>query len=315
MAFPPTGPTSLAGILPAYVYQQFSDDDNIQAFNSAFNGMAQSYQDWFNSINLPIYTGAQIAGPLLDWVAQGIYGISRPSLPSGQVTGIGLVGTWMPAQIEVAAFVVSGTATDYVVTDDIFKRIITWFFFKGDGQRFCLTWLKRRIMRFLVGVNGTAPNIDNTYPVSTIYESDDSVTITITITTSNGISLTAAQIFQAAVQGGVLALPFQWPFNVLVVNNAGSTGLNNNSGVLDVTDATGWPTSSSGLSAGAVWNNTGVVNVVSGSSPDPTAPAVIYGVITAGQLLSLGGENLPTSDPHVLNQIWNNAGVANVSAG
>src|ERR1035437_1654445 len=99
--FPPIGPTSLQKILPAYVYQQYSDDDNIQAFNSAFNGVAQNYLDWFNSINLPIYTGSQIAGPLLDWVAEGIYGLRRPALPYGQTSSIGLIGSWMPNTIEI----------------------------------------------------------------------------------------------------------------------------------------------------------------------------------------------------------------------
>ena len=44
---------------------------------------------------------------------------------------------------------------DPAVTDDVFKRILTWHFYKGDGKNFSVRWLKRRIWRFLQGANGT----------------------------------------------------------------------------------------------------------------------------------------------------------------
>jgi hypothetical protein len=212
----PTGPTSLQGILPAYVFEQFADDDNIQAFFVAFNQIAQSYQDWFNQINLPIYTQPQIAGPLLDWVAQGIYGISRPSLALGKITGRGLLNTFELNTMMLNSFISTGTITDFTVSDDIFKRIITWFFFKGDGQRLAIGWLKRRIMRFLVGTNGTAPNIDQTYPVGISFGSSNSVVITITAALDERITAANAQIFEAAVNTGAINLPFQFAFTVVL---------------------------------------------------------------------------------------------------
>ena len=86
---PQVAQTSIQTILRAYVYQQYADDDNIQAFNSAYNIMAQAYLDWFNDTPLPIYTDGAIYDSLLDWVAAGVYGLIRPSLPSGRIVGIG----------------------------------------------------------------------------------------------------------------------------------------------------------------------------------------------------------------------------------
>jgi hypothetical protein len=306
--FPPSGPTSLAKIIPAYVYQQYSDDENIQAFNTAFNGAAQSYLDWFTSINLPIYTSPTISGPLLDWVAQGIYGLARPALPYGQIFGIGPLNTWMPATILVNSFQTTGVISNFTTTDDIFKRIITWYFFKGDGQQFSVGWLKRRIMRFLIGAAGTAPNIDNTYPVSVVF-SGGAVAITVTLTADDGITQANAQIFQAAVISGAIALPFQYSFSVTIVNNIGPTGLVDNGGMLGITDATGWPSSSSMLPAGAVWDDGGIASIVPGATPDPFAAPVFFGLVTSAQLLAIGGANLPTANPGIgTGQLWNNGG-------
>jgi hypothetical protein len=89
-------------------------------------------------------------------------------------------------------------------------------------------------------------------------------------------------------------------------------GLASDGGVLVVTDATGWPTSPVGLSAGAVWSNGGdaqgnggTVNVVPGMSPSPSAEVQLFGQITAAQLLALGGGNMPLVQPNMINQIWN----------
>lgn len=310
--FPPGAPTCLQGIIPAYVYQQYSDDANIQAFNSSYNAYAQVYLNWFNTIELPIYTG--LSGSLLDWVANGVYGIYRPSLPYGIVQAVGPLATWEPGTYLLASYTTTGQVQDFTTTDDIFKRIITWYFFKGDGQNFSVTWLKRRIMRFLIGINGVAPNIDNTYPISVAFGVSNSVSIQITLTTDYPITLATAQVFQAAVASGAVSLPFQFTFSVSIVNQLSSTGLFDAGGILQVTDASGWPTVGTGA-AGTVWDAGGAVYVIPGHTPDPTAPPVFYNQITAAQLLALGGGNLPATDPRNLLQLWNNTGIVCVSLG
>jgi hypothetical protein len=166
-AFPPSGPSGLTQAIPSYLYQEYSDDDDLQAFVTAENQLQQNYIDTFNAINLPIYTGPVVSGALLDWVGQGVYGINRPWLVTnksaqvGPLNTIGLNQSFVPIdnfqQLEP-----NGLLAD----DDIYRRVITWHYQKGDGKYFSIRWLKRRIMRFLIGVNGTSPPIDQTDQIS-----------------------------------------------------------------------------------------------------------------------------------------------------
>ena len=240
-AFPPSGPTGLTTALPAYLYQQYTDDDDLQAFVSAYNAYTQEFVDWFNSINLPIYTEPQIFGLLLDWVAAGIYGIVRPVLSSGLFRAIGPYNTqYFNEKNPYNGFRFIGSANVATTTDDIFKRIITWHFFKGDGKYFSPPWLKRRILRFLFGENGVDFE-GPTYSISVTFGVNQQLNITIisgfrTITKShvynpipgtayndhfgpyNAVSSTFvrqtvpefATIFKEAVDTGALEFPFQF---------------------------------------------------------------------------------------------------------
>ena len=180
MAGGPFDPPPLLGkTIPSYVYWEYADDDDIQAWVEAYNTNTQQYVDWFNSINLPIYTGPQISGALLDWVAHGLYGLVRPVLGTGHDSTKGPYNTFGFNDIPFNALVKVSGVTYQSVSDDIFKRIITWHFFKGDGKVFSIKWLKRRVMRFLVGDNGTAPIIDQTYRISVTFGADSEVSIRI----------------------------------------------------------------------------------------------------------------------------------------
>ncbi len=233
----------LTTIIPAYLYTQYNDDDDLQAFVMAFNSLAQERLDWFASLNLPIYTEESISGLLLDWVAQGVYGISRPVLSSGISSAVGPYNTFAFNTEPYNYFKLSGPTDYFITNDDIFKRVITWNFYKGDGMTFSVQWLKRRIMRFLLGENGTAPNIDNFYQVSIQFGIDDSVTITLinrlSKITSGSIYNTFAfntmaydelntvfiatyplpnvAIFKSAMDSGVLNVPFQYNFIVNIL--------------------------------------------------------------------------------------------------
>lgn len=197
--------------LPAYLYQQYSFDETtqyLQAFFTAYNNTSQTNLDTINNLNLPIYTNNMIEGLLLDWVALGIYGLERPSLSTGrEFSPLGVYDT-VPYDTSAYSEDISGAAgTFYVVTDDYFKRILTWNFYKGDGFQYTTTWLKRRVARFLYGLNGTAPNIDNTYDISVVYTAPNDIEITIP-------SLPVSPILDAAIQDGVLNVPFQYNYTV-----------------------------------------------------------------------------------------------------
>ena len=212
MTFPSNSPESVTKIIPSYLYVQYNDDDTLQAFVSAQNTLQQQYLDWFNEINLPIYTGPLIAGSLLDWVAQGLYGLLRPALKSGKSVTYGPYNTVPFNFLPFNTFKIVGAVSYGYVSDDIFKRIITWSFYKGDGFQFSIPWLKRRIQRFLNGVNGTDSGTDETYPVSVTFGAGNAVTIDISAASSNP----ASQVLQQCIETGAIPLPFQYTFTVAV---------------------------------------------------------------------------------------------------
>jgi hypothetical protein len=166
--FPPSGPTGLLAVIPAYLYQQYTDDDDLQAFFAAYNSAQQDYVDTFNGLNLPIYTRSLIAGALCDWVITGIYGYRRPTLYVKHAGPLGLLNTWYPNQALAEPNAIwFPQPTDIVVaSDDLYKRCLTWHVQKGDGRYFNVRWLKRRVSRFCYGVNGTCPPIDQTNQIS-----------------------------------------------------------------------------------------------------------------------------------------------------
>lgn len=90
----------------------------------------------------------------------------------------------------------------------------------------------------------------------------------------------------------------------------------NNGGVLALTAApSDWPTSPVGLPIGSIWNNGLSVSVVGPTTPNPTAPPVLFGSITIPGLLTLGGANLPHNSGTFVGQLWNDNGVVAVSSG
>lgn len=240
-SFPPAGPTTVTKVIPSYLYQEYADDDDVQAFFRAFNELAQSGGvDWFVYTNLPIYTG--LTGSLLDFVAAGLYGMLRPALPTGMTKTEGPLNTWELNSIPLNAIVKTGNETYVAASDDIFKRVLTWHFYKGDGKVFNIRWLKRRVMRFLEGANGISFNVDETYRVSVTFGAGNVANINLpsgrrtalggafpnrfrlNTTRPNQLSTSyspfpaspLAAVFKAAVDSGALELPFQytWVVNI-----------------------------------------------------------------------------------------------------
>lgn len=238
--FPPLAPTTVTKAIPSYLYKQYDDDPDLPAFFSWFNGAAEAYVDWFANVGLPIYT--KLAGQLLDWIGAGFYGYPRPSLPSGFNTRIGPLNTWTPNVLPPnGEKIIIGEHT-YVTTDDVYKRCLTWHLYKGDGKVFTIRWLKRRILRFLIGTNGAAPSVADTRQISvTIVGSQVNIGILSgrrrvvggavpnmfalnkvrpnqlkTISVALGPAFPLSPTFKAAVDSGVLELPFQFTYAVAI---------------------------------------------------------------------------------------------------
>lgn len=207
LPFSTTWPGTLQDVIPSYAFQEYADDADIKAFITAYNRLAQGYVDWFNQIDLPIYTNPLIAGALLDWVGNGLYGVQRPTLQSGSSFTIGPYNTYAYNTLALNTSQTTIVSSSFVANDDIYKRVLTWQHYKGDGFQFNITWLKRRIMRFLLGVNGTDP-------VGTNDLRDVSISSAWVIRIRNSASFPAAQALSDCILGGVVNLPFQFTYTV-----------------------------------------------------------------------------------------------------
>ena len=208
-------PTTVQNIIPSYLYWQYNDDSDLQAFVASYNTIAQEILNTFNALNLPVYAGnALVVGPLLDWVLTGIYGIPRPVLSQGSVKATGVYDTVPYNTIPYDKLVSLGAVTQIVTSDDIYKRIATWNLYRGDGKIFSVQWLKRRVLRFLNGLNGTDPGIDQTYLVSVTFASNHVININLAAYVASQPSSGIPAILQSAMQSGVLNVPFIYTFNV-----------------------------------------------------------------------------------------------------
>ena len=183
-----------------YLYQQYQDDLDLQAFVDAFNSIAQTYIDWANTIGLPIYTG--LSGALLDWVGSGIYGTRRPIIgaPSGAVYNTFAYNTQNYG---------TGAISTILASDDAYKRVLTWKLYRGDGFYVTIPWLKRRLKRFIVGRNGAAPDITETNEISILLGANNILNIVITYP-SDAASVSMLLDY---LNSGVLDLPFQYTLN------------------------------------------------------------------------------------------------------
>lgn len=138
---------------------------------------------------------------------------------------------------------------------------------------------------------------------------------TLSIMLDSGAPFLVVVYLNPGVPGGIVfsvPLPYQASSGNVVYNYGNLlprplTNLLDDFGVLQLQYGFGYPTSPDGLLPGDVWNNRLTVGVYPGSIPNPSAPPLYFGDISAMELLIVGGANLPTIPPvpDTL-QIWNN---------
>lgn len=229
---------NLTTIIPAYAYRQYQDDEDISAWFTAYNKLSQANLDAVNGYTLPIYLNQ--TGALLSWAASSIYGIPRPNLSSGGPRPVGPIDTWEANSEVIDGFSLVNTSANFVANDLTYQRIIQWNTFKGDGYDFTIRWLKRRVERFLHGE--IFP--EQTYDVSVSFTSEKDVLISVSSTNLqvfggaffnemgfndqtaplNSMDLEVnpskpsplASALKAAINSGVLLLPFQYTFTVQI---------------------------------------------------------------------------------------------------
>lgn len=227
----------LQQVIPAFVYAQYSDDSDVQAFFTAYNTLAQGYLDWFNNTPFGLYTSSFVSDLLLDWLAQGVYGIERPvisTLSTHRTAGMNSA-TMNSLPMNELKIIQGGTAS--LATDDIFKRVLTWILFKGDGVHVSIPWIRKRIARFLNGSNGSDVSLDylldvsiniptlspngqlGTVPMNTIAMNTRQTRSAKAANTLQIVlpSSTIAQQFMILLQEGYLPVPFQMTFEVKLI--------------------------------------------------------------------------------------------------
>lgn len=224
--------TPLDDIIPSYIYKQYQDDDSVMAFSGGINELSQGYLDWFNQTPLSVYTSPSVSGPLLDWIGNNLYGIFRPTISTSSARLYGPLNSLKINALAINGFFARKSGTSLVASDDIYRRVMTWFLFRGDGVQMSVEWVRRRIARFLFGVNGTDIDVGliinvSVYPISRFaYGAIDSVSVnrlgmntfiggrpsdvTIILPASNPFSATFQNLFNA----GLLPLPFQVNFTI-----------------------------------------------------------------------------------------------------
>ncbi|MEN9755827.1 MAG: hypothetical protein RL755_14 [Pseudomonadota bacterium] len=223
--------------IPAYLYLQYRDDEALQSFVDSFNLLAQNYVDGFNALNLPIYNLQ--TNLMLDWVGNNLYSIPRPVFPFGHSDIRDAINTWAFNEIAFNERKIINPTYYAPTNDDVYRRVITWSHYRGDGYHFNIKWLKRRIMRFL-----TNTDVTQTYQISVTFGVGNQVNITIynnnrhIIKPSAIINMFAfnevafnqlntvyesltkyelAETVKKAIEAGVLPLPFQFTYVINVI--------------------------------------------------------------------------------------------------
>ena len=224
----------LANVVPAYLYEQYSDDESLQAFIGALNSVSQGYLDWFNDTHLALYTSDYISGQLLDFTANNIFGIPRPTISTLSKTTKGAINSSAINTKAINRIVQIQSGTAQLSTDDIYKRVMTWVLYNGDGKQTSILWFKRRISRFLYGINGTDVSVDELNMVSiipTMYETVSGINVnpvnafainSFHTEPAKQIFLTIIvpstsiwQILKSLLEQGILSMPYQVSFLVV----------------------------------------------------------------------------------------------------
>lgn len=204
-------PKPVSTIISSYPFVQFNDDQNVVAFFTSYNIIAQEYLVGFNKLSLAFWPSDTIVGYLLDWIAAGIYGEFRPFL--GATEGSVDKGAYNSVEynaIPYARLKTYQSGQAQYVSDDYFKRILTWNFYKGDGFQFSIPWLKRRLARFIHGKAGIDPILHNTFDVSV--SSHGGVFEVGIPDYGDGVG----DFLKTAIDQSLVNLPFIYSFNVTV---------------------------------------------------------------------------------------------------
>lgn len=203
----------LTQIPKAYPYGEYSDDEDIVAVFNSFNTEAQAIFLWLVSTCLCDYRQDPVSGSLLDWVAEAIYGMNRRMVPSATTYPVtGELANNVLAYDEIAGGLTSTqTSTAETLSDDLFRRSITWNSYLGDGLVFSTPWLRRRLIRYLYATDGYDIDVHPYWnQVSIQWMGNRTADVVLSVTATETVA-------NALVQGlatGYLRLPLGYSLNI-----------------------------------------------------------------------------------------------------
>lgn len=189
----------LQAIIPAYLYAQYSDDANLQAYIQAYNELATGYLDWFVQTPIAVWTNPNVTGLLLDWIGQNLYGFPRPVQATLTETHKGGIATQPLSSFQIAGYSRTLSGTGQAVNDDLYKRSLTWVLYLGDGRNATIPWLRNRVRRFLYGVNGSDTGVGEPISLSTNSQFGVGAVATFVVSTKPVVSLTVQNASQIVV--------------------------------------------------------------------------------------------------------------------
>ncbi|MDF7675085.1 hypothetical protein PT277_05140 [Acetobacteraceae bacterium ESL0709] len=199
-------------IYKPHPYNQFTDDEDIAAFFTAFYKIARQTISWMAEHPFAFYVGPQLTGGFLNYCTYCLYGQFRYKISYVQVQHY--TGSINEEEINIKSIdeeTITKTYLGTSISDDLHKRITTWNFYKGDGLNFTIPWLKRRVMRFLTGDNGHTGKFNNCVPVSVGVNAHE---VTITISPGNWDS-NLVDILSKIINNGILNMPPMFLFTVV----------------------------------------------------------------------------------------------------
>ena len=204
--------TPLQNAPNSYLYGEYADDPDIKATRDAYYAQAQGLFSWLQNNPIADYRNDPISSQLLDFVGAGLYNMTRNVPVVG--TGGSYKGAFADVTFSEVAFAggtyTAGSSTTIVLTDDQFRRSITWNIYTGDGWTFSTPWLRRRLARFIFSANGyDIATVDQQQLVSIEWPQLRTANITIASSMPDLITL-----LQNGLGNGYLKVPIGYTFNI-----------------------------------------------------------------------------------------------------
>ncbi|WP_196424728.1 hypothetical protein [Commensalibacter melissae] len=193
-----------------YLYLQWKEDDNLDAFVKVHNETTDKYLDEIRKLNIPNYKTKN--GKFLDYVAKNLYGISRKPLLNAQTIVEMGINIDDPNTISPNDAKILSNSFRHEITDIEFRKIIEWNVYREDGFHFTIPWLKRRLSRFLSYSSGDM----DMNSISIVAENRK-----ITIRLLNDLQKSPyRELLKGVLLNKTINLPFMFEFELEDIDNA-----------------------------------------------------------------------------------------------